>query len=240
MMKKVIAVFILGLIAGAVIGMQQVMSLTPEMESQIVAQLGSKHVLIILAMLQTAVLSGIAAFVGNWAAPKVGLNKPLEFNKKSIAAALIIGLLSAIVIALPEKLIFAKAIGMEGEFEFSWLYFAGSILYGGVIEEILLRLGLMTLIIWIASKLSKSESGNGIYIAGIVIAAIIFAAGHLPATAQVFGLSAVTVVRAMLLNFLPGLGFGYLYWKHGLAYAMLAHIATHVITQCILLPILFN
>lgn len=33
MMKKVIAVFILGLVAGAILGAQQVMSLTPERSS---------------------------------------------------------------------------------------------------------------------------------------------------------------------------------------------------------------
>jgi len=54
------------------------------------------------------------------------------------------------------------------------------------------------------------------------------------------GLSNVTVARTLLLNFLPGIGFGYLYWKHGIAYAMLGHIATHVINQLILLPLLFN
>ncbi|MED5050705.1 CPBP family intramembrane metalloprotease [Anoxybacillus sp. UARK-01] len=239
-MKKVIAVFILGLVAGAVLGAQQIMSLTPEKESQIVAQLGSKQVIIIVAMLQTAAMAGIATMVGSWASPKVGLNKPFIYNRKSIAAAVVIGLVSASFIVIPEKLVFAEALGLEEKFEFSWLYFLGSVLYGGIIEEILLRFGLMTIIIWIASKMTKSANSNGIYIAGIVIAALLFAAGHLPATAQMLGLSPVSVIRTLLLNFLPGIGFGYLYWKHGLAYAMLGHISTHVISQWLLLPLLFN
>ncbi|SHE11482.1 CAAX amino terminal protease self-immunity [Chlamydia abortus] len=240
MMKKVIAVFILGLVAGAILGAQQVMSLTPERESQIVAQLGSKQVIIIVAMLQTAVMTGIATIVGSWASPKVGLNKPIIYNRKSIAAAVVIGLVSASLIVIPEKLVFAEVLGLEDKFEFSWLYFLGSVLYGGIIEEILLRFGLMTLIIWIASKMTKSTNSNGIYIAGIIIAALLFAAGHLPATAQMLGLSQVSVIRTLFLNFLPGIGFGYLYWKHGLAYAMLGHISTHVISQWLLLPLLFN
>lgn len=153
---------------------------------------------------------------------------------------MVIGLLSAGFIAISEKFIFAEALGLDEKFEFSWLNFLGSVLYGGIIEEVLLRFGLMSLIIWIASKITKSVNSNGIYIAGIVIAALIFAAGHLPATAQMLGLSPLSVIRTLLLNFLPGLGFGYLYWKHGLAYAMLGHISTHVINQLILLPILFN
>lgn len=238
--KKVIAVMILGLAAGAVLGAQQVMSLTPGMESQIAAQLGSKQVIIIIAMLQTAAMAGIATIAGLWASPKVSLNKPSICNRKSIAAAMVIGLLSASLIAISEKLVFAQALGLEDKFEFSWLYFLGSVLYGGIIEEVLLRFGLMSLIIWIAGKITKSVNSNGIYIAGIVIAAFLFAAGHLPAAAQMLGLSPVSVIRTLLLNFLPGIGFGYLYWKHGLAYAMLGHISTHVINQLVLLPVLFH
>lgn len=239
-MKKVIAALILGLAAGAILGAQQVMTLTPEMESQIAAQLGSKKVIVIIAMLQTAVMAGIAAIIGAWAFPRVSLNKPFIYSRKSIAAAVVIGLLSAGLIAIPEKLVFAEALELEEKFEFSWLYFLGSLLYGGIIEEVLLRYGLMSLIIWIAGRMVKSRDNAGIYIAGIVIAALIFAAGHLPATAQTFGLTTVSVIRTLLLNFFPGIGFGYLYWKHGLAYAMLGHISTHVINQLILLPVLFN
>ncbi|ASW44212.1 CPBP family intramembrane glutamic endopeptidase [Clostridium isatidis] len=239
-MKKIIVVIILGLIAGVVLGVQQVTSLTPEMEKQIVAQLGSKQVLIIAAMMQTAVMASIAAIVGFWASTKVDLNKPFVFNRKSIFAAIVIGIVSASFIVISEKFIFAEVLGLGDKFEFSWLYFLGSILYGGIIEEILLRLGLMTFIIWIASKMIKTINSNGIYIAGIVIAALLFAAGHIPATAQMLGLSLVSVLRTLLLNFLPGLGFGYLYWKHGLGYAMLGHISTHVISQLILLPLFFN
>jgi hypothetical protein len=74
--KKVIAVMILGLVAGAVLGIQQVISLTPEMERQVVSQLGSKQVVIVIAMLQTAVMASIATIVGSWASQKVRLNKP--------------------------------------------------------------------------------------------------------------------------------------------------------------------
>jgi membrane protease YdiL (CAAX protease family) len=238
-MKKVIAVFILGLVAGGVIGAHQVMSLTPEMEREIVAKLGSKNVMIIVAMLQTAVLAGIATIAGLWASPKVGLNKPFVYNSKSLAAAAAIGLLSACLIAIPEKLVFAEALGLDEKFEFSWLYFLGSVLFGGIIEEILLRFGLMTLIVWLVSKMTRSAISSGMYVAGIVIAALLFAVGHLPANAQMLGVSMVTVTRTMLLNVLPGIGFGYLYWKHGLAYAMLGHVTTHVINQVILLPLLF-
>lgn len=235
MKKKAIVAWILGLAAGAALGVQQMTALTPEMESQI----GSKSVVVVVAMLQTAVMACIAAIVGAWAAPKVNLDKPFVFRKNSIVAALVIGLVSAGIIAVPEKLVFAEALGLEDQYQFSWLYFVGSVLYGGIIEEVLLRFGLMSLVVWAAGKMTKSADKSGIYIAGIVIAALVFAAGHLPATAQMMGLSTMAVVRTMLLNVLPGIGFGYLYWKHGLGYAMMAHISTHVFNQLILLPLLF-
>ena len=238
--RKVIAALVLGLVAGAVLGAHQAMSLSPELEYQAAAQVGSKQMLILIAMLQTAAMASIATLVGAWASPKVNLNKPFVYRRNSIAAAAGIGVLSASFIAFSEKLIFAEALGLGETFEFSWLSFLGSVLYGGIVEEILLRFGLMTIIIWLISKLTKSADHNGIYIAGIVIAALIFAAGHVSATEKLMGLSAMSVTRTMLLNFLPGIGFGYLYWKHGLAYAMLGHIATHVINQLILLPVLFN
>ena len=239
-MKKIIVPLILGLVAGAILGVQQVITLTPEMESQVVAQLGSKQVVILIAMFQTAAMTSIAAIIGARVSPKVNLNKPFKCNKKSFLIAIAIGLVSACLIAIPEKLVFAKALGLENKFEFSWIYFLGSILYGGIIEEILLRFGLMSLIIWVASKIKKSKDNNGIYIAGVVISAFLFAIGHLPATATIFGLNTVSVTRTLLLNFFPGIGFGYLYWKHGLVYGMLGHITTHVMNQLILLPLLFN
>ncbi len=79
-MKKIIVLLILGLAAGAVLGVQQVMTLTPEMESQVAAQFGSKQVIIIIAMLQTAAMASIAAIIGGWTSPKVNLNKPFIYN----------------------------------------------------------------------------------------------------------------------------------------------------------------
>lgn len=239
MVKKVIGVFVLGLIAGGGLGLQQVMSLTPVMERQVIIQFGFKQVLIFVSMLQTALLASIATIAGSYTACKVGLNKPFKFSKRSTAAALAIGCMSACFIAVLEKLVFIEVLGLENKFEFSWIYFLGSLLYGGIIEEILLRFGIMSLIVWIISKRTRSIS-NGAYITGIVIAALLFALGHLPATVQMLGLSPISVIRTLLLNFLPGIGFGYLYWKHGLTYGILGHMSTHIISQCILFPLLFR
>jgi hypothetical protein len=38
-------------------------------------------------------------------------------------------------------------------------------------------------------------------------------------------------VRALVLNGIAGIAYGYLYWKRGLEAAMLAHMSTHLIMQ---------
>jgi membrane protease YdiL (CAAX protease family) len=66
-----------------------------------------------------------------------------------------------------------------------------------------------------------------------VIASILFAVGHLPATAQLLGLTPMIIARCLLLNGGLGLLFGWLYRKYGLRYAMIAHGGCHIISKLI-------
>jgi len=115
-------------------------------------------------------------------------------------------------------------------------YILASILYGGVIEEVMLRLFMMSLIAFILYKLfgKKQERPSVvILVSANVIAAILFAAGHLPATAALMGITPMIIIRCFLLNGGFGLLFGYLYRKYGLRYAMIAHGGCHVISKLI-------
>jgi hypothetical protein len=38
-------------------------------------------------------------------------------------------------------------------------------------------------------------------------------------------------VRALVLNGVAGIAFGYLYWKDGLEAAMIGHMSAHVVMQ---------
>ena len=71
----------------------------------------------------------------------------------------------------------------------------------------------------------------------IVVTAILFGAGHLPATAALTALTPLVVARALLLNGLGGLVFGWLYAKHGLLAAMLAHFCADLVLH-VAVPIL--
>ena len=102
-------------------------------------------------------------------------------------------------------------------------------LYGGLTEEILMRFGLMTLIVWIFSKILNNTKPI-VYWIGIMIAAIIFAIGHFPVAYQTVGNPSAGLLAYILIgNSIGGVIFGWLYWKKGLESAFVAHIFAHVI-----------
>ena len=111
-----------------------------------------------------------------------------------------------------------------------------AVTYGAVIEEVMLRLFFMSLIAFLLHKLfgKKDEyPTTSVLIAANVIAALLFAAGHLPATVLLMGSSSILIFRCFLLNGGLGLLFGYLYRKYGLRYAMIAHGGCHMVSKVI-------
>lgn len=105
------------------------------------------------------------------------------------------------------------------------------ILYGGITEEIISRWGLMSLFTWAAWKIfwrKHAHPHSGAVIIALVLSALVFGLLHLPATAALAPLSEWLVVRVLTLNMLAALAYGWLYWRHSLEAAMLAHAFTHV------------
>lgn len=54
-------------------------------------------------------------------------------------------------------------------------------------------------------------------------------------TARLMPLTSIVVVRALVLNGIAGLLFGWLYWRRGLEAAVIAHFATDIVLH-VLLP----
>jgi membrane protease YdiL (CAAX protease family) len=68
-----------------------------------------------------------------------------------------------------------------------------------------------------------------------IIAAIIFGLGHLPATVAIGApLDMFVISRAVVLNGLGGICFGWLYFTYGLESAMIAHFSADIILHVIL------
>jgi hypothetical protein len=221
---------------------QQLAKLSPETLEK-VPPLG---ILMLLQGLQYSILLAISILIGIGCAYRVGLSSHLldhwvfhTAKSPSFAVemkwSLGVGAAAAIVLflldrlmqpALPEAL---RAANTEP----SWLNLLTAMFYGGITEEILMRWGLMSLLVWIAWKGLKQGvtlPSQGIYQGAIVVAALVFGLLHLPATAAIVPLTPVVIIRALLLNGIAGIAFGWLFWQYSLEAAMLAHISIHAFT----------
>ena len=103
--------------------------------------------------------------------------------------------------------------------------------YGGITEELLVRLFLMTLITWLMWKVFARRAGQpapAIFWGAIIVSAVLFGLAHLPAAALIWPLTTMVILRTVLLNALISLPFGFIFWRWGLEYAMLAHFCTDI------------
>ena len=186
---------------------------------------------------------------------RTGLSTPLlngivypetrvHISKKWLITSIVVALIGSVMIILLDLFVFSPLIGepMHQLSSPNWWQGLLASLYGGITEEIMLRLFGMTFIVWLLARITRKEKENiptSFYFIAIFVTAIIFGLGHLPATMQVFGeLSTIIVIRALVLNGLLGLWFGYLYWKKGLEYAMIAHMSADIFLHVLFVSIL--
>ena len=109
-------------------------------------------------------------------------------------------------------------------------------LYGGIDEEILTRLFMLSLFAWLGTKVfRKHEAGLSATIFWIanIVAAILFGLGHLPSASLVMQITPAVVALALILNGIPAVTFGYLYWRRGLESAMIAHFCADFVLYAI-------
>lgn len=105
----------------------------------------------------------------------------------------------------------------------------GRFLYGGITEEILMRFGFMSFLVWLFVTVFKSTNPI-VYWTAILIAAFFFALGHFPLVFQLVENPSMLLLSYILIgNITGGIVFGWLYWKKGLESAMIGHIFAHVV-----------
>ncbi|KUP04347.1 hypothetical protein Q73_15860 [Bacillus coahuilensis m2-6] len=206
----------------------------------------SPFIINVITVVQQVILTFLASIIGLSLLPRVGLEVPFfrslvdktysfSWSRSAILTAVFGGAVGSLIISLADTYVFSLQIPSLEDMNVpeSWVKsLLMSVLYGGVWEEIFIRLFFMTLIIWLLSILFRKTAPQipvWMYWAGIMVASVGFGIGHLPATASLFGeLTTVLVVRAIVLNGVLGVFFGYLFWKKGLVYAMIAHVFYHV------------
>ena len=219
---------------------QQLAKLSPEA----LAKVPPLWVLMLLQGLQYSILLAISILVGIGCAYRVGLRSHLIDHwvfhiAKSPSFAvemkwsLGVGAATMIVVLLLDRFMqpaLPEALQAANSPEPSGLRLLTALFYGGITEEILLRWGLMSLLVWIAWKGLKQGvtlPSQGIYQGAIVLAALVFGLLHLPATAAQVPLTPVVIIRALLLNGIAGIAFGWLFWQYSLEAAMLSHASFH-------------
>lgn len=205
-------------------------------------------ILFLAQLIQNIILFSIAIFIGLYLAGRVGFGLPVlegwlegkevrSYLKSILGISIGLGVLAGVLIILLSFLFTSASTALLSA-ELSvplWKGFLASF-YGGIGEEILLRLFLMTLIVWIFYKIKKTADGKpttiGIWLA-IVITAIIFGIGHLPITGTITTITPLIVARAIILNGVGGVIFGWLYWKKGLESAMISHFSADIVLHVI-------
>lgn len=231
----------IAIVAGIFVGIYQLDVYSEDIVAEVVAQLGSTEALIVIGAVQTVSYAFFCGFLGYILADKIGLWKPIGFEKKKLIITLAISLVGGIVFSL-DHWTFGNVIEGIQEGNKASLTVSGviaSVLYGGVIEEVMLRLFFMSLIAFVVWKLffrkyGKENLPTSVFVIANVVAALLFAAGHLPATVSIFGqLTPMILFRCFLLNGGFGLVFGWLYRKYGIVYAMVAHAAFHIVSKLI-------
>lgn len=104
----------------------------------------------------------------------------------------------------------------------------GCVLYGGVVEEVIARWGIMNLATFFAVIFMKHPTSLIMWFT-IVISGLIFAMGQLPAYFAAGCISSRNFIYSYtLLSLSQSVVFGYLFWKYGLLCAILSHMLFHL------------
>jgi hypothetical protein len=144
--------------------------------------------------------------------------------------AIVLGLLGGLLVAwlslLGPKESAGHALAATG---WAWRGLLASF-YGGIVEEVECRLFLVAVMVWVLARCNRRVAQPWMFVLAIVLAALLFGAGHLPAAfAAGMAHAPLPIARIVLLNALVGVVTGGLFWKYGLEHAMLAHFCADLV-----------
>ena len=197
-------------------------------------------VLTLVIVLQTGIGSFLLSWIGTAAGRKLGVGSPVIeafLSKRTIALDkhyLLVAFLGAFgglaVIALDA--VFAPHMPptlrtMPQPTPFQGLLAS---FYGGISEEVLMRLGAATSFAWLIGKIVGFE-GRGRTISltlGVLFGALVFGVGHLPLAFSIWPAGPIVVARILLLNAVVGVLAGVVYVRRGLEHAVVLHFAADI------------
>ncbi len=206
----------------------------------------SVPVFLLLSFFQSGILLAIAIGIGLLAARAIGLGVPYveafvagkEINSAVwtvLQTAVAIGVLGGLALLLmdliflpylPELLLdTARKISL-------WQNFAASF-YGGLNEEMLMRLFGLSVFAWLLSRIWHTSAGlptDAVFWIANLVMTVLFGLGHLPVAKKLLGrITPLMFIRTLLLNSPVGFACGWLFWRYGLEAAVVAHFATDIV-----------
>ena len=215
-------------------------------------------VIILLQTVQIAILFAIVIFFGLLLAGRIGLGTPIldaatrgepvaDKVRAVLPLSIILGVVFTLIILGLEFFYFQPALmqelgdaatplNLQTSQPAAWKGLLASF-YGGIAEELQLRLFLMSLLAWLGRFISKTPEGkptNAVFWIAILLAAVLFGLGHLPTLSLSVPLTPLVVARTVVLNGVLGIVFGWLYWKRGLESAIISHFSADIVLHVLL------
>ena len=202
--------------------------------------------MVVLSGLQTALLLAGAVALGVVLSPQVGLTAPaiaawtqsrpvLPVLGRQLAPGLGGGLAGAAGLYLLSLLAPEALRPADAGSAMPW---TARLLYGGITEELLMRWGAMTVLLWLGWRVlqgGREVPRRALVAAAVVGSAVLFALGHLPAAQALAGtLTPQVIAFPPLGNMAWGLAAGALFARYGLEAAMVAHVLAHALSYPLL------
>ena len=238
--KTILFFALAGLIGGFLVGIFLMDSYPAEIRQQIYQQGINDALLGLITAIQSAGYGLVLGVIGIILGKKTGMWKDERtITRQPLVAAIAVAVAGGMAMILLDIFFFgndSQVIMDSYATKPSIAFLLGSVIYGGIIEEVMLRLFMMSLVAFLLHKIfwkKQEQTPVAALVVANIVSALLFAMGHLPATAVLMGLTPMILLRCFLLNGGIGLMFGFLYRKHGLRYAMIAHAGCHIVSKLI-------
>ena len=202
-------------------------------------------------VMHSSIVFALIVVLGLLLAPKVGLRMPLLESalysrqplapgafRVPLAVGAVVGVISAILLFL---VFVPRMPGWPSESALPiWMRLAACI-YGGLNEELLMRLFLLALVLWLLQTIARkaARESSALFWTGNIIVAFLFAAAYLPAAGKLIELTPLAIFAIVFLKGTAGLVFGRLCWNRGLEAAVLAHFSSDFVLH-VLAPMFFQ
>lgn len=198
-----------------------------------------------LALIQPLLLGIVAIYGGHRYAEKVNLRSLISEKVENRAPAFTGQQSYTLADSVPFVVLFAVGlallnIGFDFVFqnvlpeafaptftELNMWQVLSNLLYGGLGQELLLRWGVMTALVYVLSAKGKQVTQLH-YVIGFTFTAILYGFSQYSSMAGMIDLTAVLWLRLFLLNVLDGMLYGWLYAKFHFEAAALSHLLTNL------------